>query len=120
MTYAWTWTLYEIVYGNAITKSMKSTWPTAHSGGSSCVQFQGTKKSPYKCQDLNVLVYNMLKEFIKQNKCVKAASEHYSRSEEEPENFNFENLISGVNETTPEVTSKMKQKCEEKARRQDK
>ena len=74
---------------------MKLTWSPACGGGSVRVRFQGDKKLPSKGEELNTLVINAVKEILKYNKCVKAKDEHDSGSEEEQENFNFEDLNIG-------------------------
>ena len=79
----------------AQTKAMKSTWSTARGGGVVCVRFQGTKKRLAEGKELNDLVTNTVKEILKTNKCLKAKDENDSGSEEEQENFNFEDLKIG-------------------------
>ena len=59
------------------------------------MRFQGTKKCPSEVQELHALVENTAKEVIRQNKHVKATSEHESGLEEEPENFNSKNISNG-------------------------
>ena len=46
-------------------KAMKLTWSTDRSGGAGRVRFQGNNNLPAKIKDMNSLVSNAVKEFIK-------------------------------------------------------
>ena len=76
-------------------KHMKSTCSTACGSGSVHVRFQGTKKRLEKSKELNDLFSNMVREVLKENNCAKSTSTHDSGSEEDMENFNFENISIG-------------------------
>ena len=63
-------------------KYMKLNWLTACGGRAGCVRFHHTKKRPSEEKDLNGLVTNAIKEFMKPNICVKYKAEYDSISEE--------------------------------------
>ena len=67
---------------------------------------------------MNALVANIVKKVSKIN-LEKDTAAHDSDFEEEPDNFNPKPSALGRNETTPARSGKMKQKCQGKARRQD-
>ena len=73
----------------------KSTWSSACDGGSGRIRLQGAKKRQAECEDLNYLVTNAVKEILKANKHLNAKAANDSISEEEQENFNFEDLKIG-------------------------
>ena len=74
---------------------MKSDWLTVHRGRSGRVRFKGTNKRLAAGQELNALVVNTIKYFLKANRRVKDTTAHNSVSEEDQENFNFKNLSIG-------------------------
>ena len=76
-------------------KSTKSTWLTTRGGGAGCMRFQGAKKRSAEIEDLNALVTNAVKEILKTNKPLKSKAANESSSEQEQENFNFEDLKIG-------------------------
>ena len=76
-------------------KSMKSTYSTACGGGTGRVSLQGAKKRLAEGEEMNALVSNAVKTFLKSSKRLKANASNDSGLEDEQEHFNFETLNIG-------------------------
>ena len=68
--------LFKVMQAQA--KARNSTWLTAHGGGSGCMQLQGAKKRLFEGKELNALVTNAVKKFIKSNNRVNFKAEYDS------------------------------------------
>ena len=91
-------------------KDTQLTWLNARCGITVHVSFQSTKKRLAEGQELNALVANTVKEEPKSNKCEKYMSAHDSWSEEDLENFIFEN--SRIGEEWDNASGKRQNKAE--------
>ena len=76
-------------------KATKLTWSTASGSRAGHVRLQSVKKCLAKGEDLNALVTNEVKEVMKKNKFLNAKAANYFGSEDEQENFKFEDLKIG-------------------------